>query len=258
VNNLKLRIVSASSKTVACLGASLTSGTVSASYIELLEARLPTWRLTNHGVNGDLAWNALQRLDQLIAEQPEYVTILLGTNDVNATLSERNRFHYLEYQRLPIERPSLAWYESNMEEIVRRLQNETRARIALLSLAPIGEDFSHEANRRMAEYNEVIRRLAERHALAYLPLNEKMWAWLEAHADERAELPPPLAYKDGLTNVGNAIALHASGLSWDEISRRNGLLLMTDCLHLNSRGAGLVADLIAGWLEECAPASGET
>ena len=68
----------------------------------------------------------------------------------------------------------------------------------------------------------------------------------------------PLAYKDGLTNVGNAIALHAAGHSWDDISRRNGLLLMTDCLHLNYRGAGLVADLIADWLEECSLGSTET
>ena len=60
-----------------------------------------------------------------------------------------------------------------------------------------------------------------------------MLAYLRDHEADRASLPPRLAYKDGFTNVGNAIALHATGLSWDEVSRRNGLLLTTDCLtHL--------------------------
>ena len=234
---------------VACLGASLTSGTVSASYVDLLEERRPGFRFLNHGFNGDLAWNALQRLDKLIAEQPDYVTILLGTNDVNATLSERNRFHYLAYNHLPVEHPSLAWYEENMEAILTRLRDETQARVSLLSLAPIGEDLGHEANLRLETYNGAIRGLAGRHGLDYLPVHERMVEFLREHEAERAELPPPLAYKDGLTNIGNAIALHASGLSWDEISRRNGLLLLTDCLHLNSRGAGIVADLIAEWLD---------
>ena len=233
---------------VACLGASLTSGTVSASYVDLLEERLPRYRFLNHGFNGDLAWNALQRLDKLIAEQPDFVTILLGTNDVNATLSERNRFHYLAYNHLPVEHPSLAWYEENMAAILQRLKAETRARISLLSLAPIGEDFAHEANRRLDIYNEAIRGLAVLHGLDYLPVHERMVTYLKDHESDRADLPPPLAYKDGLTNIGNAIALHASGLSWDEVSRRNGMLLLTDCLHLNRRGAAIIADLIADWL----------
>ena len=59
-----------------------------------------------------------------------------------------------------------------------------------------------------------------------------------------------LVYRDGLHHIGNATALHASGLSWDDVSRRNGLLLLTDTLHLNSVGAGMIADLIEAWLEK--------
>jgi lysophospholipase L1-like esterase len=57
-----------------------------------------------------------------------------------------------------------------------------------------------------------------------------------------------LEYRDGLHNTANALGLHSSGLTWDEVSWRNGLLLLTDTLHLNSMGAGIVADLIQGWL----------
>jgi len=238
-------------KTVVCFGASLTAGTVSFNYLDLLGARpsLAGFRFVNHGVNGDLAWNGLQRLDRVIAERPDFVTILIGTNDVNATMSERNRIRYKAFNHLPTE-PGLTWYECNLGTIVQRLKKETHAQLALLSLAVIGEDLEHEANQKIALYNEAVRRIAQTEKTAYLPLHERMVAYLRAHEAERAGLPPRLEYRDGLHNTGNALALHATGLSWDEVSRRNGLLLTTDCLHLNSHSAGMIADLIEAWLIE--------
>jgi lysophospholipase L1-like esterase len=237
-------------KTVVCFGASLTEGTVSADYVAMLRARpeLAGFRFVNHGVNGDLAWNGLQRLDKVVAEQPDFVSILIGTNDVNATLSERNRVHYLTFYHLPVPEPTLAWYEENLRQIVTRLRRETSARLALLSLSVIGEDLAHVANRRVEAYNEAIRRVAQENGVVYLPLYERIVAYLREHEPDCASLPPRLAYRDGLINLGNALALHATGVSWDEVSRRNGLLISTDGLHLNETGAGLVAGLIAGWL----------
>ena len=236
-------------KTVVCFGASLTAGTVSFNYLDLLGARpsLAGFRFLNHGVNADLAWNGLERLERVVAERPDFVTILIGTNDVNATLSERNLLRYQAYNHLPSE-PTLTWYERNLGTIVKRLKQETRARLALLSLAVIGEDLEHEANRKVGLYNDVIRRVAREENLAYLPLHERIVAYLHEHEGDRARLPPRLEYRDGLHNTGNALALHATGLSWDEVSRRNGLLVTTDCLHLNSVGAGMIADLIEAWL----------
>jgi acyl-CoA thioesterase I len=236
-------------QTVVCLGASLTAGSVSADYVEMLDARpaLARYRFLNHGVNGDVAWKVLQRLDKVIADQPDVVTILVGTNDVNATLSERNLRHYLEFYKIPTT-PTLEWFEENLRTIVGRLQAETQARLALISLAVIGEDLEHEANRRIVIYNEMIRRVAESTGVDYLPLHETMLDYLCAHEADRAGLPPPLAYRDGLINISNAVALHAKGMSWNDVSRHNGLLLTTDCLHLNETGAGMIADLIEGWL----------
>jgi lysophospholipase L1-like esterase len=238
-------------KTVVCFGASLTAGTVSFNYLHLLEARpaLADFKFINHGVNGDLAWNGLQRLDEVIAENPDYVTILIGTNDVNATLSERNLIRYNAVNHLPVT-PTIEWYEENIRAIVARLKSETRAQLVLISLAVIGENPEHEGFKKVFLYNEVVRRIAKEEGLPYLPLHERMVAYLKEHEGERAQLPPQLEYRDGLINIGNATALHATGLSWDEVSRRNGLLLTTDCLHLNSTAAGMIADLIEGWLLE--------
>jgi lysophospholipase L1-like esterase len=238
-------------KTVVCFGASLTAGTVSFNYLDLLSSRpaLSGFRFINHGVDGDLAWNGLQRLGQVIAERPDYVSILIGTNDVNATMSERNLIRYKAFNHLPTE-PTLIWYESTLADIAKRLKQETSARIALLTLAVIGEDLEHEANRKIVLYNEAVQRVAQHENVSCLPLHERMVAYLRDREGERAQLPPRLEYRDGLHNTGNALALHTSGLSWDEVSRRNGLLLTTDTLHLNRVGAGIIADLIEEWLIE--------
>ncbi len=238
-------------KSVVCFGASLTAATVSFNYLELLGARpgLADFRFINHGFDGDVAWNGLQRLDKVIAEQPDYVTILIGTNDVNATMSERNMARYLSFNKLPT-RPTLEWFETSLRTIVQRLKAETHAKLVLLSLAPIGEDLEHEANQKVRLYNEAIRRIAMREDVDYLPLYERMVAYLREHEADRVALPPMLEYRDGLHNIGNATALHAIGLSWDEVSKRNGLLLLTDTLHLNGVAAGMIADLIEGWLSK--------
>ncbi len=236
-------------QTVVCFGASLTAGTVSFDYLPLLRAKpsLADYRFINHGRDGDVAWSGLQRLDAVIAERPDYVSILIGTNDINATMSERNLLRYKEFYKVPIT-PTIDWYEENLRAIVTRLKSETNARLALISIALIGEDLEHEANRKVGLYNEVVRRVARDEQMAYLPLHEAMVAYLHEHEADRAQLPPMLAYKDGLTLIGNATALHANGMSWDDISRRNGLLLLTDTLHLNSVSAGMIASLIEDWL----------
>jgi hypothetical protein len=38
------------------------------------------------------------------------------------------------------------------------------------------------------------------------------------------------------------------GRSWDGVSARTGLLLTTDTIYFNGRGAEIIADLIEGWL----------
>ena len=243
-----------SSPKLICIGASLTEGTVSSNFVDLLQIKFPRLEVINSGVNGDLAWNALQRLsEKVIAHQPQGVSILLGTNDVNCTLSERNRFRYLEFNKLPIERPDLAWYEENLRKILSRIKSETSAQVAMLSLPMIGEDMDHISNQRMQHYNKVIQSVAQDFGATFIPLHDHMLAYLKAHEADRAQLPPRMEYRDGLIAIGNAIALHSLGMSWNEVSAQNGLLLLTDCLHLNDTAAAMVSELVGNWIKTTFP-----
>ncbi|HYF61501.1 MAG TPA: GDSL-type esterase/lipase family protein [Herpetosiphonaceae bacterium] len=229
---------------VVCAGDSLTHALVSASYLERLRGRFAGrgWSFVNAGINGNLAWNVAQRLDAVIACQPDAVTLLIGTNDVLATLSGKNERRYRRGQGIR-ETPTLDWYQSNVTTIIDRLRAETAARIAVLSLPMIGEDLGSEPNRRVGRYNAALRAIAAARQVAYLLLHETLAAALPART--------PPAYRGRRFLVFKALFQHrALHMPWDAISAANGLTFLTDHVHLNERGAAVIADLIGGFLEE--------
>ena len=40
------------------------------------------------------------------------------------------------------------------------------------------------------------------------------------------------------------------GRSWDDITARHGLVLTTDLIHFNRRGAEIISGVIEGWLRK--------
>ncbi|KAA2267111.1 SGNH/GDSL hydrolase family protein [Solihabitans fulvus] len=230
---------------VVCLGCSITRGQVSADYVAMLEHRTEggPFVFTNAGVNGDLAYNALQRLDSVIESRPDVVTVLIGTNDANASLTEKNTRMMTRMKKLPT-RPTIDWYRQNLAAIADRLTGETGARVALLSLPTLGEELDSESVRRSAQYSAVVREVAEARSLAYLPLNERQTAYLTAGGHT-----PGIPFRDGRALSARAATQHfVLRRSFDSIARRRGLQLTTDLVHQNTRGATMIADLVAEFL----------
>jgi lysophospholipase L1-like esterase len=230
-----------------CAGDSITRGAVSANYVDLLAARLKRWDFVNAGVNSELAFNLAARLDQIIELNPDAVTILIGTNDVNATFGLRSALGYYAIQRFP-ERPNPLFFRENLTLIVRRLKRETKARIALFSIPPIGEESDHYAYLRTEEYSSIIRDIAKSEEVAYLPLRERLIDYLESLPPSRHPLPFHRFGAAGRRAIRARILL---GKSLDEISASNGFRLLVDGLHLNTHGAAIAADLAESFICEC-------
>jgi len=100
------------------LGDSITHGRVSANYVELVAEQLgPGWAAVNAGINGELAWNLTQRLDPVVACRPDAVTVLIGTNDTTASMSDewgRRAMRRMGVPRLP----DLEWYRECLTALV--------------------------------------------------------------------------------------------------------------------------------------------
>lgn len=232
-------------KVVVCIGDSITHGTVSENYVDMLASRLGGgYIVVNAGINSELAYNALQRTGDAARCAPDYVTVLIGTNDANAAVNDENADRAVKNMKLP-RRPDMDWYRYNLSQICRSLKMIPHARIALLSLPPIGEDSTGPAFKLSADYSAVVMEVARRENVAYLPLHERMTGYLAANAHQPKH---PYSDLDRIMYFG-IFDHYILRRSYDDISRHNGFLLVTDFLHLNSRGAGMAADLIEGFVK---------
>ena len=215
---------------VVCLGASIMRGRFGTDFVELLGQRMSKdgFGFVNSGVNGDLAYNVLARLDAVIARQPDYVVILVGTNDITAALYPRSARMFLSRltRRLP-RPPSTEWYHDNVLQIVRLLKDKTTARIALASLTVLGEDLTSLPNERVRAYNALLKE-------EYLSTAQ--------HTKGRPFEPR------GMLALELFVRHYLMWQSFDEISKKNGFLLVTDGIHMNSRGAAIIADQIESFL----------
>jgi lysophospholipase L1-like esterase len=234
---------------VACLGASATDATGSYDWIRdlALRPKNASLRFYRFAEGGDLAYNGLQRLPDIVNCHPDYVIVLLGDNDVLALISKKVAQFDRLTKHLPGP-PSTEWYRENIQAIVSRLKSDTSARIALCSLIPIGEDpdsskpFQAEANRRIEEYSAILKDIAREEAVSYLPFYERMHELILAspgRAFTSFDFLP--FYRD----VFRQFVLHKNH---DEIGQLNGWRFHRDGIHLNSLSGKLLADLVQEFL----------
>jgi lysophospholipase L1-like esterase len=239
-------------ETVACLGSSTTAAKGTYKWIDELAARPQNarFRFANFGVGGDLSCHLAARLDPVIGLAPERAIVLIGTNDVLATVFPNFRRFTRAWKRINAE-PSPANFRDNLELITRRLRDESPATIALGSLAPIGEALQStdatqaRINDLVAAYNDVVADVASRGGFYYIPFYERFCDQL---ADSSAAKPFTrfsfaAFYRDYLFRE---MILRRS---FDEIAQTNGWQFHIDGIHLNTRGGSILAEVVQQFLD---------
>lgn len=230
---------------VACFGDSNTHGNVSYDWVADLAKMYPHFQFVNAGRNSDLTFTLLHRIDDLIACKPAFINLLIGTNDINATLAASSMKRYRENGRLREgELPSIVSFGRNYEEIVLRLTSETTAKIAVMSLPLMGEDPESEINETVAAYNGIINEVAVRHNLTYLPLFEEQKAYLQQNPSQTKYTFSRYFYLLNLSVVKH----YWFGKTWDEISKSHGTRLSPDFLHQNSVSGKMITGLVSRFI----------
>jgi lysophospholipase L1-like esterase len=237
-NNQKIPMV--------CIGDSITHGLVSINYLDLLakHSHNNRFEFINAGINGDLAYNVLVRMDEIIQCRPKYATILIGTNDVHRSYGSFNQRKSV-WQKHLSQIPTKAYYRECLEKIIERLQNETEAKIAVLSIPLIAERPEEKAEKIAIEYNETIRDVTNQKGVAYLPLHEKMVEYMK-NRPIRQKKP---FWMQVPTTIMALIQHFGFGVSLDDFGTKHGFALHIDHLHLNTAAATIVADLIQEFLD---------
>lgn len=211
-----------STKTLVFLGDSITNGSVSSNFVTLLNKSLgDSFYLLNAGVDGDLVWNALQRIPSLIARNPDAFIILLGTNDVNASLSPENNMGYVLGKNLP-QTPNFDWFTANYTSLLTNLKQSTKSTIFVLSLPTIGEDLDSFDLQQSSIYSHKIKELSSSLHVHYIPLHESMLKELQS-----------------LTNSKSVVK---------SFTVSSPFIFHNDELHMNDKGAAMIADLILSFI----------
>jgi hypothetical protein len=233
--------IDTSKKVLVCFGDSNTHGNVSYNWVNDLSSQLTDYHVFNAGINSDLTYTLLQRIDDVIACKPNFITILIGTNDVNSTMGKIMEKRYQNLGRVSKDiSPNFEDFKKNYIEIILQLKTKTQAIIAVMSLPVLGEDLAHEANQKADKYSEFVKQLATAEQLIYLPVREKQKDFLQNN-------PQPLkhtfekTYK--LLNF-SVINYYLLGKNWDEISTKHGFQLTPDNIHQNSIAGGIIRDLV--------------
>jgi lysophospholipase L1-like esterase len=233
---------------IMCIGDSLTHGNLGENYVKLLENQLSqnVYHCINAGRNADLTYTLLHRLDEIIACQPDFIVLLIGTNDLQATMSEKQRKQYIEIKRL--EKgiyPSFETFKENYLYIIQRLQTETKAAIALVSLPVMSEDLTHAVNLKADIYSDFIQKTATEKQLAYLPVREEMKKYLLQQANI-----PTYSYENAYLLLHlSVIRYYIFRQNWNQICAAHGNVLTQDMLHFNTKGSSIISDLVLNFIK---------
>ena len=224
------------------IGDSLTHGTLSANYVEKLSERLNREHsyidIINAGVNGDRAFHVLNRVPEIIRCHPDFITILIGTNDVARSINSSNK--PLCFSRNKLSQPSTqAVFTSNLQSLVSQLKAKTHAQIAVLSIPPIGEDLNQPVAQASIAFSRAIRDVAENQNVEYLPLQEAMLEYLNQYPAQ-----PKFRYEKHHIVFMKGFIRRLFGYSSQQISEKVGFRLHIDFHHLNNKGANMIVDLI--------------
>jgi lysophospholipase L1-like esterase len=232
------------SRLVVCLGASIVRGNASTDFVKLLDQRMckDGFRFVNAGVNGDLAYNVLLRLETVSDKQPDFIIILVGTNDVIGALVPRLAKWYRRAKKLP-QLPTEEWYRDNILSIVHYLKEHTRARIALASLPVLGENLTSTFNKTICVYNAHLKEIAVQEHTGYLPIHGRQVEYLTRTQPAGRDFE-----SNGKLTRGLLLRHYVLRQSFDTISKKYGYLLLTDGIHMNSLGASFIIEEIESFL----------
>jgi len=234
-----------SKKVVVCFGDSNTHGNVSYDWVNDLSNQMTNYQFINAGKNSDLTYTLLTRIDDVIACKPDFVNILIGTNDVNSTMSLAMEERYQSIGRVDKNtKPNFEGFCQNYTQIIKRLKAETKAKISVMSLPVMGEDLSHEANLKADKYSEFIKELADNEQITYLPVREQQKTFLQQN-----QQPLKHRFEETYKLLNYSVISHyLLGKDWDYITQRHGFRLTPDNLHQNSIAGGMIRDLLKDFL----------
>ena len=231
---------------VVCCGDSITHGHIGYDWVSSLREKDDSKIYINAGVNADLTWNLNQRVDDIIKHNPDYITILIGTNDAIGSQPVKSiQDYYIQTKNLP-HTPSIDWFEEQIEIFVDEIKKNTSAKIAITTLPWLGELEDATIINVIKNHNKIIKRIALKYDISIIDLFSKFKEKIN-HNDSVPYTTSELRRLRGLRAV---ILYYVFGWSWNRIGMKYKLQLLCDHIHLNERGGSLIENEVKRFLSK--------
>ena len=229
---------------VVCCGDSITHGHIGYDWVSSLRDKDDSKIYINAGINADLTWNLNQRLDDIIKHNPDYITILIGTNDaIGSQPVKLIQDYYIQTKNLP-QVPSIEWFEEQIEIFVKEVKENTSAKIAITTLPWLGEQEDASIMNVIKNHNKIIKRIAVKYDLFILDLFSKFKEQIVSNDS----IPYTTSELRRLRGLRAVILYYIFGWSWTKIGKKYKLKLLCDHIHLNEKGGDLMEQLAKEFL----------
>ncbi len=231
---------------VVCCGDSITHGHIGYDWVGNLRKNDDSKIYINAGINADLTWNLNQRIDDIIKHDPDYVTILIGTNDaIGSQPVKLIQDYYIQTKNLP-QVPSIEWFEEQIEIFVDKIKKNTSAKIAITTLPWLGEQEDASIMNVIKSHNKIIKAIAVKYDLFILDLFSKF----KEQIDSNDSIPYTTSELRRLRGLRAVVLYYIFGWSWTKIGEKYKLQLLCDHIHLNEKGGFLMQTLVKEFLSK--------
>jgi len=216
-------------------GDSLTWGRYGGDFVAEVARLLPTHAIINAGQAGNTVINLLNRLEDVLAEEPDGIFVMIGGNDAISYSQPGTRRYYEQVQKVPGGVVSPAQFVQSYRDLLTCIQ--LAHVLAWVGLAP--SEYNPETLAAVRQYNALARETANSLNIPVLDLMK--------HFPPRPDLPnrPPLAQAD-INLIGKRAS---SGWADYETERqRSGYTFTFDGLHLTPEAAKQMAAYVVNYI----------
>jgi len=224
------------------IGDSLIKGSVGVNWVKRLSLKNPDWIVENAGVNGETLIKIKQRLDKKLGENNyDVIFFQAGINDLlipamrdKGFLFRQAQKYLLEKKYNPLSEPDA--FEKTFRQVISDIKKKTTATIILTTLSCINESLEFSLNKKRFAFNHIIRDVAIETGCGMVDAGALFDGYLRRCRTKDYFL-------ESFFNTPFYDRFQCSVLGCpDYLSKKRGLHLTVDGLHLNTRGAKIYRD----------------
>jgi acyl-CoA thioesterase I len=232
-------------RVIACIGDSLTHGNIGQSWVDCLRKDFPNDVFLNEGINGNTAWQVIQRVDPILACKPDIVILMIGSNDAMGSFNVNSGLRYKRNNNLP-EAPSFEKYKEQLADLLGRLSDISK--VAICTIPPLGESKDSLANQHVEKFNEFIKSISRINNIDLLPVYDLLWLDIDSRTYPLERDYNPNGIQLVKRIFGGIFHHYIFKKSWNQIAKSKGQWILFDQIHLNETGANIVFKVVKNYI----------